>query len=239
MKKHVIALFALAVAICMIPAAGFALMPYAEDFEGLSQGDAGALGNAGWLVFANVFGPDWAYWYGYGVFPAPNGTPGFCSVAAGEGGAAQGMQQIVAYSDYNNADHAIGAHIEANVFQEQPIGAGDIGETWEFTFDAKKGDLAGSSTAAAFIKTLNPAAGYATTNYITVDMTNASGSWTTYSIQIFIDPTLEGQILQIGFTNNATNYEPSGVFYDNLGFHITGVIPAEPVSWGEMKTLFR
>ena len=90
--------------ICLLPAAAFAqLTPYSQDFETLSQPDTGALGADGWLIFGNVFGPGGTpYLYGYGVFPAPNDGGGFCAIAVGEGGGAQGAQQLSIYSDYNN-----------------------------------------------------------------------------------------------------------------------------------------
>lgn len=232
-------MFAVAVLICLIPATGLALGPYSQDFEGLNQADTAALGNDGWLVFANVFGPDWAYWYGYGPFPAPNDGFGFCQIADGEGNGAQGVQQLVVFSDYNNGDHANGAFIESNTFQEQIIGPGDVTETWVFDFQAKMGNLELGSTALAFIKTLDPNAGWATTNFITLDMTTTPAEWTDYSISIDIDPTLDGQILQVGFQNVATNYEGSGVFYDNVNFNIGGPVATEEMSFGGVKALFR
>jgi hypothetical protein len=239
MKTRAIGLFLVAAVICMIPAAGLALEPYSQDFEGLNQADTGALSADGWLVFANVFGPDWAYWYGYGAFPAPNDGFGFCAIANGEGGGAQGAQQLVAFSDYNNADHANGAFIESNVFQEMTVGAGDVGELWVFDFDAKMGNLEGGTTALAFIKTLNPAAGWATTNFITLDTTAIPAAWGSYALSIAIDPSLEGQILQIGFSSTATLYEGSGVFYDNINFHISGPVATEEMSFGGVKSLYR
>ena len=239
MKTRATAFFAAAALVCLIPTAGLALMPYNQDFEGLNQADTAALGNDGWLVFANVFGPDWAYWYGYGTFPAPNDGFGFCQIASGEGNGAQGAQQLVAFSDYNNADHANNAHIESNVFQERIVGPGDVSETWVFEFHAKMGNLEGSSTALAFIKTLDPSAGWATTNYITVDMTAIPASWGAYSISIVIDPSLDGQIMQFGFSNMATLYEGSGVFYDNVRFYPTGPVATEDMSFGAVKSLFR
>lgn len=195
------------------------LSPYSQDFEGLVQSAPGALSGDGWKVFGNVFSPDHSmYYYGYGPFPAPNGGPGFCGIDIGQGGPDQGAQQLVVYSDYNNGDHQWGNLIEANVFQQQVIGAADVGHTWKFEFDAKRGNIAGSTTALAFIKTLNPAAGYAMTNFITVDMTAIPDTWGHYPLSIYIDAGLVGQILQFGFANTTTYYQGAGIFYDNLAF---------------------
>ncbi len=207
---------------CLVPTAALCdLAPYSQDLEGLDQADPSALANDGWMVFANVFGPDWSYWYGYGPYPAPNGGPGFCGIDLGQGDPEQGDQQLIVYNDYNNANHGDGSNaiIEANVFQEQIIGAADVGKTWRFEFDAKLGNLEGASMAAAFFKTLDPNAGYALTNLITVDMTTIPDTWDSYSTSIFIDASLEGQILQFGFMNWASNYEGSGIFYDNINFN--------------------
>ena len=134
----------------------------------------GALLGDDWLVFGNVYDSGGSYLYGYGPFPAPNDGAAFCAIATGEGGPAQGDQQLSVYSDYNNPDHGVGHLIETNVFQEQTIEAADAGKTVVFTFDAKFGNLEGASEAEAFIKTLDPGAGYATTNHVTVDMTTAA-----------------------------------------------------------------
>ena len=209
------------VLLCVVSTASRAdLAPYSQNFEGLVQADPAALANDGWKVFGNVFGPDWSYWYGYGPFPAPNGGPGFCAIDAGQGDPAQGNQQLVVYNDYNNGNHGDGsnAHIEANVFHEQTIGAADVGSTWIFEFDAKRGNIGGASLAGAFFKTLNPAAGYALTNYIPIDLTGIPDAWGSYSLSIVIDPSLQGQILQFGFINWASNYQGSGIFYDNVVF---------------------
>jgi hypothetical protein len=73
---------------------------YDQDFEGLGlpADDAAALENDGWRIFANVFQPDGTtYIRGYGGGPAPNGGDGYSAVVAGEGGAAQGDQQLSIY----------------------------------------------------------------------------------------------------------------------------------------------
>jgi hypothetical protein len=173
------------------------------------------------------------------VFPAPNGTPGFCSIAAGQGGPPQGAQQLVVYSDYNNADHAAGNQIEANVFQEQTIGAADVGATWVFVFEAKRGDLVSPTAAVAFIKTLDPNNGYATTNFITLDMASIPATWGAYFIPINITPGLVGQILQFGFNSTTSNYTASGVFYDNIRFHKDTPVSVKASTWGNVKKLYR
>jgi hypothetical protein len=238
MNTRVKALIAAAAIACMLPAAALALVPYSEDFEGLDQSNTAALGDAGWLIFANVFDSGGGYLYGYGVFPAPNDGAAFSAIAVGEGGAEQGEQQLVVFSDYNNTDHGIGNLIEANVFQEFVIEAGDVTETWVFDFQAKMGNLEGQTTALAFIKTLDPNAGFAVTNFITVDMTSIPATWGDYSLSIMIDASLEGQLLQIGFSNTATNYEGSGVFYDNITFEAEGSVATESQSWSQVKSLF-
>ena len=112
------------------------------------------------------------------------------------------------------------------MFQEQTISAGDVGKNIQFSFDAKKGDIGDSSTALAFIKTLDPSAGYALTNYITVNTTSLPITWGTYSLGIVIDASLDGQILQFGFLNTASFYESSGVIYDNVNFGTVVPVPA-------------
>lgn len=232
---------ALAAAILLVAplASQAALTSYTQDFETLAQADPGALGADGWKVFGNVFSPDHTvYYYGYGPFPAPNNSGGFSGIDfnADPGHA---LQNLVVISDYNNGDHAVGNQIEANVFQEQVVGAADVGNTWTFQFDAKLGNLAPPMTALAFIKTLNPAAGYAMTNFITVDMTAIPNTWGTYFCSIVIDASLDGQILQFGFANTGSNYTPSGVFYDNVSFKKEVVVPTTKSTWARVKAMYR
>jgi len=234
MKRNASAILAAAL-ICVVAAAGFAQTPYSQDFEGLAPVD-GSMAADGWLIFGNVFDPAGNYLYGYGVFPAPNNIGNWCDIVSGEGGPNQGAQQLVVYSDYANADHGNGNLIETNLFQEFPIAAGASG-TWTFTYDAKKGNIGGSSTALAFIKTLDPNAGYAMTNFITQDMTDPDVTWQGYSLSIDLDG-LDGQILQIGFSTTSTNYEPTGNFYDNVNF-FEEMTPVDETTWGGVKNLFR
>ncbi len=234
MRNRAIQGVAAAALICLLPAAVQALEPYSQSFEGLSQSSPTALSADGWLVYGNVFTPGGTYLYGYGPFPAPNTGLAFCQVVIGEGGTGQGEQQLVVFSDYNNADHANGYLIESNVYQEQPVGPGHVGQIWRFSFEAKRGNIEAGSTALAFIKTLDPNNGYATTNFITVDMTDIPTTWGGYSLAIGIDASLTNQLLQIGFACTATNYEGAGIFYDNLDLRADGQVdvPAGPVLAG-------
>lgn len=201
---------------CMISTAVAAVTPYGQSFESLVLTDPNALGNDGWLVYGNVFSPDTTYLYGYGPYPAPNHNLAFSQIVTGEGGPTQELQQLVVFSDYENTGHALGNLIESNVYREYVISAGDVDKCWIFEFDAKLGNIAGSSTAAAFIKTLDPGSGWALTNFLTTDMTSIPVEWNRYGLSIGIDAGLVGQILQFGFMNLATNYEASGVYYDNV-----------------------
>jgi hypothetical protein len=207
-----------------VPAAEACL--YEQDFESLAPGDPPqaqptSLADDGWVVGANVFGPDGTtFLYNYFAFPAPNGGPAFSAVAVGEGGAEQGDQQLSVYNDYNNADHGVGNIIEAIVFRELTIDASDVGKTLLFTFDAKKGNIEGATTAAAFIKTIDGGGG--TTNAIFEDTTNLPDTWGTFTLSLLVDAGLVGQTLQIGAQSRATNFEGSGIFYDNMSLGVEG-----------------
>jgi hypothetical protein len=235
MKRSAVVVLTAAM-VCAFSISAFAQVPYSQDFEALAPVD-GSLAADGWLVFGNVFDPGWNYLYGYGPFPAPNNIGNWCDIVTGQGGPAQGQQQLVMYSDYANGDHANGNWVESNLYQEWTVAAGAMG-VWDFSFDAKLGDLAGSSTALAFIKTLDPNNGYAMTNFITADMTTTPVTWTNYTLSIDVTG-LDNQLIQIGFLTDATNYEPCGVFYDNIDFRPEGSSPVDDVTWGALKTLYR
>jgi hypothetical protein len=234
MKRSAVVMAAAAI-VCMVPFAALAQTPYTQNFEALAPVD-GSLAADGWQVFGNVFDPGGGYLYGYGPYPAPNNIGNWCDIVTGQGGPDQGNQQLVMYSDYANGDQAAGNYVESNLFQEWTVTPGAMG-MWTFTFDAKHGDLAGVSTAFAFIKTLDPNAGYAMTNFITYETTNIPDTWGTYSISIDL-AGLGGQIIQIGFLTNTTNYDPSGIFYDNI-FFLETCSPVEQSTWGSLKAMYK
>ena len=227
--RSCLALFAVA----LLPLTGQAdLLTYSQDFENLTPGpsDPAALSNDGWLVGANVFDPGGNFLYNYFSFPAGNGGGNFTSVASGDAGPNQGTYYLNAYSDYNNGDHGNGNYIEGFIFQEQTIGASDLGKDVTFTFDyLKNPDPANDgnppdfqdSTTYAFVKVLDSVGGtFATLGINEFETTNASTTvWSEgQSISLNIDSAWEGQLVQFGFRNYATNYNDTGIFYDNLNF---------------------
>lgn len=213
-----------------------ALVNYSQNFESLNRADATALDNDGWIAFANVFDTNkTTHLYDYGVDPAPNGGAGFSSISAGQGGLTQGAQQLTVFSDYGNADHATGKWIEALVYQEQTISAADAGSTLSFMFDAKQGFISGESTAEAFIRTLDPSASLSVTNNVVLNTTSLGDIWDSYTLNLLIptDNSLDGQLLQFGFSSFAANYQGSDNFYDNINTSITpaSVVPVPAAVW--------
>ena len=126
------------------------------------------------------------------------------------------------YNDYNNANHGDGPPdlnriIEAVVFQERDVVAADVGNTISFTFDAKAGNIEGASTAEAFIQVLDKLGN--SFDVIVDDVqitTNLPATWSTFTLSVPIDASLVGQLLQFGGRNRASNFEGSGIFYDNM-----------------------
>jgi hypothetical protein len=194
---------------------------YAQDFDGLDINDGQALENEGWIIYANVFDPAGNYLYGYGTFPAPNPGIGFSAITDGQQSADQGSQSLVIYSDYNNGDHANGNYIEASVFKEQIIQSANVGQYAIFSFDVKKSDFVGNGQGDAqmyaFIKVLDPAQGFATIRETRLDVTdNSIRNWENATLTMELDPGTDGKIFQIGYGSYASNYDDTGVLYDNI-----------------------
>ena len=226
-----------------------ALAIYAQDFEppmDPAAGDALILDTAAevplgpWLFFANVFDGGGNLKFNFGPFGAPNASVSpsdtfISAVVTGEGDAPQGDQQLSVFSDYNCCDrdpitgllrqgHGNGTdQVEISVFQElNPIPNSLIGQRLTFSFDAKAGNIELATTAVAYIQTLNPLAGFNQTNFVPIEMTNIPNTWNRYeAILDLTDPLLEGQILQIGFRSVASDFQGSGIFYDNIDASLT------------------
>ncbi|MFW2405242.1 MAG: glycoside hydrolase family 16 protein, partial [Gammaproteobacteria bacterium] len=232
------------------------IVVFSEDFESLDASNAAALGpfGAGWQIFADVWdgevGVPANFKYQYGPFAAPNpgAGPGFSQLIndINECFAGGGTQCLNAFSDYNNQDHGPSGAcspnscaINTNVLKDlrdlsNPITAADIGLCWTFSGDYKApgaGGIGGATTANAFITTLDPNDNFAATNVDRFDTTAASNTeFARFSVDVdTADSALIGQLLQIGFNTTATNFEPSGVYYDNLEVSTrAGACPADP-----------
>lgn len=215
------------------PASLAALSNYSQDFEGMTPNQGyppNDLSADGWQIFGIVWDADPRgaanQQYAYGPFDAANGDPGSIQgVATGEGGPAQGDVVLNKYTDYLNQDQP-SAYIQTLTVQTQTVEPGDVGP-WRFTYDAKIGNLEGTSSAFAYIQTVDPIS-FFQKGFVSNDTTNLPVEWGAYSLDLLIDSALVGDILTFGFSATATNYEGSAVFYDNLNFFR---VPLPAAAW--------
>ncbi len=202
----------------MLSSSAFAQISFTDDFESYSLTTGGDLGG-GWLAFVNVFASFPAcdpYLYQYGPFPTPNSDAAFSNIALGNTG-----QAINIFSDYNNVDHGNGVCIETSVFQEVVFTAADAG-SYTFEFDTEvPAPLGTDVNTFGFIKLLDPNNGFSLDLFQTVSTVTAGSK----SITVDLDATADGKILQWGFSTVASNYLPSGRFYDNVSFALAPVGP--------------
>ena len=105
----------------------------------------------------------------------------------------------------------------------ETVAQADVG-VWTLSFDAKRKSpeefgIGGQSSAYAFIKTLDPHT-FNQKGFSSIDMTSFSKveKWGRYSVTLVITQAMVGDILQFGFSATAINYEPSGIYYDNIFF---------------------
>lgn len=219
-----------------------ALTTYTQNFEGMTPNQGFSdptatppfvndLDADGWQIYGIVYdanpyaGP--ANITGeYGPFAAANGDPGSIQgVATGQGGPLQGDVVLAKYSDYNNPDQ-VGSYVAASTYQEQTVGAGDVGSIWRFGYDAKMGNLEADSSAFAYILTQDFNTGGET--FVSRDSTNLPIEWLRYNIDLFITPDMVGDNLSFGFVATSTEYNGSGVFYDNISF---AQVPVPAAVW--------
>lgn len=202
--------------VCLATASGLRadLAAYSQNFETLSGPTA--LSGDGWLVF----GTD--HIGNYGPFPAPNGGQAFSSIATGAGGPNQGLRYLNVYSDYGNSGaHGTGNFVNALVFQQQTIGAGNVGQTAMLSFDYRANPANvtnGNTTTFAFIKVLKQTDNSFNELGVVEWDTTVAPDWQTKSINLVIEAGWAGELLQFGFRSVATNFNDSGRFYDNISF---------------------
>lgn len=240
---------------CTLVAAVFAgsaqadLSSYSQDFEAMATAASNA-GNAdlsadGWQINGIAWLGDVddasTFQYFYGNFPANNADGAqFSGIVDAQGGATQGNRHLNVFSDYNNADaHANATSwVETRIFQEQTIGAPDVGQTYSLNFDYKRNfengtddfGPSGSTEAFAFVRVLDSIGGsFATIEEQTFETTGAAlSAWNNGTVNFTIDAAYDGQLLQFGMKTHAEDFNGSGVLYDNVGFNVSAV--PEPTS---------
>ena len=213
--KNILVLAAMA----LLSSSAFAQISFTDDFESyVTPPDGEAIGG-GWTAFANVFAGFPAcdpYLYGYGPFATPNSNSAFSGIVIGSSG-----QALNVFSNYDDDQHANGNCLETSVFQERVFTAADAG-SYTFRFRTEvPGPLGDGVNTFGFIKLLNPDTGFSLDLFEQVS-TISGGDKT---ITVNLDATADGKILQWGFSTVASNYLPSGRFYDNVSFALAPVVP--------------
>jgi len=206
-------------ATALFSSSAFAAINFSDDFESyVTPADGNAIGG-GWTAFANVFGgfPTCdPYFYGYGPFLTPNSNSAFSNIVIGSTGKALNV-----FSNYDDGEHANGNCLETSVFQERTFSAADA-DSYTFRFKVEvPGVLGDGVTTYAFIKLLDPNNGFSLDLFEQASTLTAGNK----SITVNLDATADGKILQWGFSTVASNYLPSGRFYDNVAFTPTGEPP--------------
>jgi len=209
---------------------------FEDDFDSYVYPPDGLGLGGDWLVGATALadngGVPGGFVYNYFAFPAPNGGPGFSSTESLDGS----DLFLNVYNDYNNVDHGNGLWIEALVFQEATIGAGDVDQVFEFTADHMiptngfGADLSDPRTheVSMWVKVLDPGAGFATV-YFDNASTAADG---TSTLSVTLDPSWEGLLLQWGFSSTATGFGPTGVWYNNASARVVPPLVPTMGEWG-------
>ena len=219
----------LAVAALAAAPASAQLSDYSQNFEALDRTNPNALAQDGYRIFGAGINPDGSTSYTFGVFDAPNNIDSpdisvISDVASG-GNPPAGDQGLAYFSAYGNASHQDpndDRDLRLSLFQQQVIGAGDIGNTVSFSWlaEGSANGPTGDAFTEAFLITLDPNASFAATNDLAFDTTNTpEGVAVPGTLTLALtDQALQGQILQFGFRNTSSDFEGSAVDYDNVVF---------------------
>jgi hypothetical protein len=228
-KKALFTAITVASAMTYAPLGNAALSSYSENFESLTATSSTALSVAGFFNYSNTYADQGLtnLVSSAGPIPAQNDYRAFAQVATGQGDSAQGSQQLFAFSNYLSPNQSTN-YIDALTLQQQTIGADDLGNTWSFSFDAKQGDITGTSSASAWIRAID---GGNSLGEGRLDTTSMGVNWGSYALALYIDPTWNGMTLEFGVNNAATSYTMSGVYYDNFNLSETPAVPVPAAVW--------
>jgi hypothetical protein len=180
-------------------------LSYQSDFESFTSLD-------GWSAYINVFDEDCSsYRYGY-AYEIGAGDPVQVAVRAdGSDGKALNV-----FSDYNNAEGAT-ACIEANVFREVTLTSRMIGD-YRWSYNVEEPEAVGSKTFAQF-RLIDPSNNYA---LAAESIVPTAGSEDVQSVEISLDDSQIGMLMQYGFSTKSVNQENSGMLYDNVVLEAIG-----------------
>ena len=225
----------LPLAVCMVSALSLtstgnaALVSYSENFDSLPATSSTALSDAGFVIYSNTYSDQGLtnLMSSAGPSAARNDYRAFAQVVAGQGGAAQGSQQLFVYSNYLSKDQN-SLYVDALTLQQQTIGDDDLGTTWSFSFDAKQGDITGTSSASAWIRAIDNGNTLAEDR---LDTTSLGLNWGSYEVSLYIDPSWNGKTLEFGVNSAATGYTMSGVYYDNFSLTGASAVPIPAAFW--------
>ena len=217
--KTALAAMTISTAVAYAPASSAAAV-YSTDFESPALADMVGNTDIEDFLIGNIIGtnPGWFP----GTFGAPaNYNNGYSRIVEGEGGVAQGAQQVSIFSDYNdfgpfpgNPDTPVQTFVYRDVLT---LDADDVGNTFTFQFDGKLGNIDTSlSESEAFIKVLQGPTEIFVATYDSGALLTAGWSLNQTIDLLIADEGYIGGTLQIGFRTTAENYSASGVFYDNL-----------------------
>lgn len=235
MIRHTLSAFLILVLFSNLTHAG--LSSYFEDFEAMDVNDPNALspgpfGDPNNWEYFNIVGGG-LYSYGGNAPNIQTGSippPRISSVLAEYGG-----QHLNVFSDYENRDaHPLplpattGLPVVVNVLRFQSFDPSDIGSTWNLSFEhagaVENGtdfSPTGATTTAAFIRVFDFGFNFlGGTELDTTGAPLATGGFTPGLVSQFFDPAwgVTDGFVQFGFTNTASNFEQSGIYYDNVRF---------------------
>ena len=186
----------LAIGTAAVPA--LAQIDFSTDFEG-----ATGISKDGWLGVVNYYNDQTCTSYGSTPYSFPAADDG---AQVSNLVTSSGSQKLNFFSNYDDAQQAVNC-IETIILQETTITAGDVG-SYTFAFESEDPGL-GATTATAFVK-LNfaPIAG------TPISALPAGAK----SVSVEITADMVGGLLQWGFANTSYNYQPTGMYYDNVSF---------------------
>ena len=228
-EKALLTALTIVSAMSYAPMGNAALISYSQNFESLNAISSSALSDSGFVIYENSYNDQGLtnQVSSAGTNSGRNDYRGFAQIVTGEGNSAQGNQQLKVFSNYLSKNQK-SLYIDALTLQQQTIGTDDLDSIWTFSFDAKQGDITGTSSASAWIRTID---GSTTLGEDRLDTTSLGINWGSYAVSLYIDPSWNGKTLEFGVNSAATAYTMSGVYYDNLSLTGTPAVPIPAAVW--------